>query len=211
MRVLFIGFSKELAQFITELVKAGIDVAVVDSDSNRVEGLRRELDIATFVGDLLDLDLYKEIGMPRTDVVIAAHTNDLINIVVCSYAKYLDVPRIIAVVNDNKVASILRELDLANEIIVKPGELSTILKERLYNMKEIEIDQNQLLILLDSSIHTKLIDRSIEELTEMGGQVIFIIDRENKVVYPNKEYKIQRGDKIFILTSSQNIQRIIGL
>ncbi|MCS7112198.1 MAG: NAD-binding protein [Ignisphaera sp.] len=205
------GFSSELAQFIAELVEAGIDVAVIDSDSSRVEGLRRELDIAAFVGNPLDLDLYKEVGMPKADVVIAAHTNDLVNIVVCSYAKHLGVPRIIVIVNNGKLASILKELNLANEIIIEPNELSAIFNERFYNLRKLDITQDQSLILLDSSIHTNLIDKSVEEIEKLDSNVIFIIDRENRVVYPNKEYKIQRGDKVFILTPPHNIQRIISL
>jgi trk system potassium uptake protein TrkA len=188
-----------------------MDVVVVDGDSSRVEALRRELDIATFVGDLLDLDLYKEIGMQRADIVIATHTNDLINMVVCSYAKHLGVPRVIAVVNDDKIASVLKELNLATEIVIKPSELSTILKERLYNIKKIDIAQNQSLVFLDSILHMNLIDKSIEDITKNDSTVIFIIDKENKIIYPNKEYRIQRGDKIFVLTSPSNIQHIISL
>lgn len=211
MRVLIVGFSKELTQFIEELVKADVDIAIVDSDSSRIESLRRELDVAAFVGDLLDLDLYKEVGMSRADIVIATHPNDLINIVICSYAKHLGVPRIIAVVSDSKLASILKELNLANEIIVKPSELSAILKDKLYNIKKLEVSQDLSLLLLDSSIHLNLIDKSIDEFMKLDAQVIFIIDKENKIIYPSKEYKIQRGDKIFVLTSSHNIQHIISL
>jgi trk system potassium uptake protein TrkA len=211
MRILIVGFSREFIQLITELIKSGMDVVVVDGDSSRVEALRRELDIATFVGDLLDLDLYKEIGMQRADIVIATHTNDLINMVVCSYAKHLGVPRVIAVVNDVKIASVLKELNLATEIVIKPSELSTILKERLYNIKKIDIAQNQSLVFLDSILHMNLIDKSIEDITKNDSTVIFIIDKENKIIYPNKEYRIQRGDKIFVLTSPSNIQHIISL
>jgi trk system potassium uptake protein TrkA len=211
MRILIVGFSREFIQLITELIKSGMDVVVVDGDSSRVEALRRELDIATFVGDLLDLDLYKEIGMQRADIVIATHTNDLINMVVCSYAKHLGVPRVIAVVNDDKIASVLKELNLATEIVIKPSELSTILKERLYNIKKIDIAQNQSLVFLDSILHMNLIDKSIEDITKNDSTVIFIIDKENKIIYPNKEYRIQRGDKIFVLTSPSNIQHIISL
>jgi trk system potassium uptake protein TrkA len=211
MRILIVGFSREFIQLITELIKSGMDIVVVDGDSSRVEALRRELDIATFVGDLLDLDLYKEIGMQRADIVIATHTNDLINMVVCSYAKHLGVPRVIAVVNDDKIASVLKELNLATEIVIKPSELSTILKERLYNIKKIDIAQNQSLVFLDSILHMNLIDKSIEDITKNDSTVIFIIDKENKIIYPNKEYRIQRGDKIFVLTSPSNIQHIISL
>lgn len=149
--------------------------------------------------------------MPKADVVIAAHTNDLVNIVVCSYAKHLGVPRIIVIVNNGKLASILKELNLANEIIIEPNELSAIFNERFYNLRKLDITQDQSLILLDSSIHTNLIDKSVEEIEKLDSNVIFIIDRENRVVYPNKEYKIQRGDKVFILTPPHNIQRIISL
>ncbi len=211
MKILIVGFSREFIQLITELIESGMDVVVVDGDSSRVEALRREIDIATFVGDLLDLDLYKEIGMQRADIVIATHTNDLINMVVCSYAKHLGVPRVIAVVNDDKIASVLKELNLATEIVIKPSELSSILKERLYNIKKIDIAQNQSLVFLDSMLHMNLVDKSIEDITKNESTVIFIIDKENKVIYPNKEYRIQRGDKIFILTSPSNIQNIISL
>lgn len=209
--MLIIGFTNELSRFIAELVEAGIDVAVVDSDSNRVEGLRRELDVAAFVGNPLDLDLYREVGMPRADVVIASHTNDLVNMVVCSYAKHLGVPRIIAVISDSKLATILRELNLANDVIVKPNELSTILTDRFFNLRRLNIDQTQYLILLDSSIHTNLVDKSVEEIEKPDTHVIFIIDRENRVIYPSKEYRIQRDDKVFILTQRRSAQHVIGL
>lgn len=211
MRVLIVGFSKEFTKFIAELVESGIDVVVVEGDAGHVESLRRELDIATFVGDPLDLDLYKEVGMQKADIVIAIHTNDLINMAVCSYAKHLGVPRIIAVVNDDKIASVLRELNLASEVIVKPNELSDTLREKLYNIKRIDISQNQALFLLDTTVHTNLIDKSVEELTNLEAIVAFITDKEGKIVHPSKDYKIQRGDKIFILTSPSNIQRIISL
>ncbi|MFN4046045.1 MAG: NAD-binding protein, partial [Acidilobaceae archaeon] len=107
MNVIVVGALRELQHLLLELSRRGHHVVVVDNNVERIKALEERLDIPCYNVDLLDYEALTSIGFHRADVLIAAHPEDSINLVVSVYAKTEGIPRIYAVVSEEAIARAL--------------------------------------------------------------------------------------------------------
>ncbi len=210
MRIAFIGASEEVKNIIKNFIKEDHEIMIIDDDKNRIESIRREFDVASFLGDLLDFNIYSETGLHKADMVIAAHPQDTINIIVCMYAKKLGVPRIIAIVSDKKIADVARELGIANDIVVRGEEISTKIIEKMYNIDYINIDDENVIAIIDTNRLGQYIGRNTKELFDESIAILAIIVRDGSILHIDhaKDYVIKDGDKIVIYTKIDKLKKI---
>lgn len=213
MRIAFIGASEEVRNIIKNFIKEDHEITIVDDDKNRIENIRRELDVASFLGDLLNFNIYSEIGLHKADIVIATHPQDTINVIVCMYAKKLGVPRIIAIVSDRKIADAVKDLGIVNDIIVRSDEISYRIIEKIYNIDYIYIDAENVIAIVDTNKLRQYIGKNIKEIFDENTTILIIMTRDGNVLHIDntKDYVIRDGDKIIIYTKADKLKKISGI
>jgi trk system potassium uptake protein TrkA len=199
MRVLIVGATDEALDIIRELVKNKHEVVVVDDNKSRIDRVVQELDIAAHLFSFIDLEVFQQIGMHRADAVIAMHPIDTINIIVCTIAKYLRVPKVYAIVNSRESANILEKLGLSNSVKVKSRAMFKEVLEMVYNIKIAELDDKYYLVIATVEEGSNLIDKKVEEVEDEGVKVLTIVSNDNNVVNFDKNYSFKKNDKVLFI------------
>lgn len=183
----------ELAE---ELRNGGCKVVVVDDDERRLAPFSEgPLDVGSYKVDPLDYSRLKEIGITEADAVIAMHPSDAVNVTVSVYAKRHNVPKIVAVLSDDKVGEALVETEITKAVLTSGRQIARGVLEALFDVKIVEVGDSYLVV-LDSSERESLVGASVRELEEKLGRVIAILDKEGE---RSERERVARGDVILAL------------
>ena len=106
--VLLLGGGRTGEMLAARLVSRGVEVVIVERDSQRALELAERLpDVQVFEGDITDADLLEETNLGRFDAVAALTGEDESNILACLYAKSVGASETIAVVHKLALLSLL--------------------------------------------------------------------------------------------------------
>lgn len=208
MRILVVGATDEAIDAIKEIVRRGHEVVVLDDNKTRIDKVVQELDVATYIFSIMDLTAFMQAGIHKADMVLAIHPIDTVNVLACVYARHFNVPKVLAVVNTNQVASILEKLGLANNILVKPRAMAKSLTELLYDIKLIEVDSDIYLTMLYVKEGSYVEGKSVEDLEAEGAKVLAII-ADNNLVNFDKSYRLKNGEKLIFVVKKDKLESII--
>lgn len=87
MRIIVIG-AGHLGYIISELLSnEGCDVVVVDSDAEKLEAVRNDLDVLTIQADGTSPSFMRSRDVSGSDLVVAVTAMDEVNIIACILAK----------------------------------------------------------------------------------------------------------------------------
>lgn len=89
MDIIIIGSGTVGAAICAQLVKEGHDVTVIDSDPASLTAISNTCDVTTLMGNGADIDLLRDAGAEKADLLIAVTAMDEVNILCCYAAKKL--------------------------------------------------------------------------------------------------------------------------
>ncbi|MEM1712500.1 MAG: NAD-binding protein [Acidilobaceae archaeon] len=212
MNILIIGAIKDVYPIVGELARTGNHIVIVDNSKERASYYTsKSIDIAIHVLNPIDYDALVEVGLPRADIVLAIHPSDTVNFIVGMYAKNLNIPKIIVLISDEKLARILLNLGITRAVIAKNRLINRGLIEALYDVKIIDVDEDNYLILIDSNVRSELIGLSIGEIVEKLFKVVAVISGEERRVVIDKYHIVEKGDKIIALISRSELTKILRI
>jgi trk system potassium uptake protein TrkA len=96
MKIVILGAGKTGAYVAGVLSQDCHDVVLVDRDAKRLEQVSREIDVATLLISMPDLVLFSTLVDLKPDLFFAATGDDETNVVCCSLAKNLGIPKTVA-------------------------------------------------------------------------------------------------------------------
>lgn len=212
MNVIVVGALRELQHLLLELSRRGHHVVVVDNNVERIKALEERLDIPCYNVDLLDYEALNSIGFHRADVLIAAHPEDSINLVVSVYAKTEGIPRIYAVVSEEAIARALVGLNIVRGIVLRGASVVATLRELVYGVKILNVGGSMSLVVADTRTLDHLVGARIGELRGGDMEVLAVIDKNGKYVtdVPD-DYVISEGVKIIALVKSEKLEESLKL
>lgn len=98
------------------------DVTVIDQNENAIKNLDVVFGGLTLVGDATDINVLKEAGIEKADIVVVATNNDNVNIMISLIAKEIfNIKKVIARLYDENRGLAYNKLDID---IVSPSQLS---------------------------------------------------------------------------------------
>ncbi|MCK5023004.1 MAG: NAD-binding protein [Candidatus Aenigmarchaeota archaeon] len=209
MKVIIIGGQK-LGEALSQLlIKEKHDVVVVETDEKLAEELAEKLDALVLHGDGTDKNILKDANIEKADVVIAATGDDKTNLMVCEFAKSVNVPNIISRINQSDNEGIFTKVGVSNII-------NTTNASVLAFKKAMENPGKQIATLIaggkgevfEISIHkeSKFNKKKIEDIAK--GFTIACIYRGDKYVVPKPESKIKEGDILVICSPLEQVKKI---
>jgi len=123
--VVIVGCGRLGSYLANKLSSAGHSVVVIDIDESTFDALSAEYSGFQVVGDATEFAILKQAKTDKADLVIAATSEDNINLMVAQIAKRIfRVPRVVSIVFDPKRAEIYRDLGIETNCPIKiTGEL----------------------------------------------------------------------------------------
>ena len=195
----------------------GHEVMLIEKDRAKVDLLSFEFHDAIMEGDGSMVEVLKEAGANRADVIVATTGNDEDNLVICQVTKLVFLrPRTIARVNNPRNEELFAGLGVdasvsATKIInamiqeqVKAGDMMIpLLTLRAGDVEIVEVEVTR-------SSH--IVKKKIKDLSLPPGSIFIAVIRGEEVIIPYGETEFQPEDKVIALvkrTSEQALREIL--
>lgn len=218
MDIVIIGDGKVGHKLTTQLSEEGYDIVLIDQNAGKLKAALNALDIFCITGNGADVEVQKQAGVDKADLVIACASTDELNMLSCLLAKRLGAKHTIARVRNPvyyKQIDLLKEdlhlsmavnpeLTAANEIarillIPEACKVETFMKGRV-ELVELNVKEGNPLIGLSlAEAYKKL-------------QVKFLvcaIKREGEIVIPDGNFVVEQGDKVHIAATHHDLERFL--
>ncbi len=213
MYIVIAGAGKVGYHLARLLLAEGHELMVIEKERAKVQVLSVEFHDAIMEGDASIVEVLKEAGANRADVVVAATGNDEDNLVICQIAKLVFLrPRTIARVNNPRNEELFSGLGidasvsgtkLINAIIqeqVKAGDMVIpLLTLRGGDVEIVEVE-------LSNSSH--IVKKRIKDLSLPPGSIFIAVIRGNEIIIPYGETTFQAEDKVLALVKRASEQAL---
>lgn len=96
MKVVIMGCGRVGALLASELSRGGNDVLILDTDETAFRFLPDDFAGQTYVGNGIDLDILRKIGIEKADVFVSATRGDNRNVMAAQIAKHIFGVKVVA-------------------------------------------------------------------------------------------------------------------
>jgi trk system potassium uptake protein TrkA len=217
MYIIIIGAGKVGYHLGRLLMTQGHEVMIIEKDRAKVNLLSLDFHEAIMEGDGSTVEVLREAGTNRADVVVAATGNDEDNLVTCQITKLVFLkPRTIARVNNPRNEELFAWLGvdasvsgtkLINAIIeeqVKAGDMMIpLLTVKAGDVEIVEV-------VLSRASH--IVKKKIKDLPLPSGSIFIAVIRGEEVIIPYGDTEFQPEDKVIALvkrTSEQALREML--
>ncbi|MAZ77283.1 MAG: Trk system potassium transporter TrkA [Legionellaceae bacterium] len=221
MKIIILGGDQVGGILAENLVKEDHDITVVDLDRDKLKDLRQRLDIRTIQGFASYPNVMQEANAEDADLIIAATSNDEVNLVACQAAYSLfKIPTKIARVRAKEYLAyphLFDDKDLPVDVFINSEQLMTKRIQRLLEhpgaLQVLDFAKGKARILAikptdDSPLINKTIG-DIYQLIKIELRVVAIFRGEN-AVSPEESAQIQAGDEVFFLMAGENTYKALS-
>lgn len=195
-----------------QLIKYGIDVKIIEQNRQRCEELTELLPEAMIIhGDGTDQALLIEEGIEETESFAALTGMDEENILLSLYARSKTKGKLVTKVNRIAFDEVINGLKLGSVIYPKYITAEYIVRyvralnnsigsnvETLYRLKKNKAEA----LAFNVNEGSKLIGIPLEKLNLKDNLLICSINRNGRIITPNGQDIIQRGDHVIVVTTN---------
>ena len=222
MRIIIAGAGDVGFHLAKLLVQENQDIALIDTDAEKLKYASEHLDIATIKGNSISYTILDEAMVSKADLVIAATNSEETNISTCIIAKHLGAKRTIARVRNTEFLLKREKLDLEqlgiDEIIstetLAAREIKRLLKDVAFT-DSFEFDRG-LLNLIGISIEQEspMAGKTVSEASYLNPENNFLtvaILRNNETIIPRGDVTFQIGDHVYFIAQKSAMKQILEL
>lgn len=216
MRIIVIG-AGHLGYIISELLSnEGCDVVVVDSDAEKLESVRNDLDVLTIQADGTSPSFMRSRDVSGSDLVVAVTAMDEVNIIACILAKKNGIPHTIARIRDPKFLSeppdYIRsnfdiDLVLSPELITAREISRLIMTPSAINVEDFANGRVRLLE-MKISPRSSLAHRELKDITLPPSVLAALILRDHRMIIPHGSDRILPLDNVYFIGNPDSLARI---
>ena len=194
------------------LLKAGIDVKLLDNDKAHCEALSESLDGITVVNDdATNLATLLNEGIEESDAVVSLLNYDEQNIVISMFANHIHVPKVIAKINRTEYSDILRRAGI--ECVITPRILCT--SDILRYVRAAESRQDSEVLALHRMVENQVealefranarswyLNVPLKNVPLKKDILVAVIGHTGTIVIPGGDSFFQEGDTVVIVAKS---------
>ena len=201
-----------------ELLRAKINVKIIDTDRSRCEFLADELDNAVVIcGDATDKRLLLEEGIASVDAFTSLTGLDEENIMLSLYANKVSGAKVITKINrisfeeviaDMPVGSVICPKDITSEYIVRyiramQNSLGSNVRA-LYRMVDNRVEALEFMV----NANAKLVGIPLQELKLIDNLLVCCVYRYGKIFIPTGKDCIKLNDNVVVVTTHKGLNDI---
>ncbi len=211
--VMILGATTTAFYLSKMLLKSGSKVTIIDKDLSRCNLFAERLPEAVIInGDGAEQEVLMEEGIGSVDAFASLTGMDEENILISFFAQSQNVPRVVAKVNRNELASMAEKLGLDSIISPKKAVSNVVTRyaralqnslgsnvETMYKLMGGSVEALEFNVQTDfKSQHIPLKDMHLKD-----GVLIAGIIRKRKAFVPTGDDEIVAGDKIVVIAKSR--------
>jgi trk system potassium uptake protein TrkA len=210
MKILIVGAGDVGRRLTKILTRSGNEVVVIDRDKRACDIVASETDALVLNREATDLNVYEEIELDKFDIVLALTNRDEVNLFTCIVAKNYGVPRIISLVEDEKIAEFMSGLGVEKPLC-KPRLIANTLNNIIEGRGEVaeifELERGSFKIVA-IGIGEHIVGKALRELIiPLRTRIISIFNGE-EFIDPDPDYTLKNGDTIIMLTHVDDIKKL---
>ncbi|MDR1801514.1 MAG: Trk system potassium transporter TrkA [Lachnospiraceae bacterium] len=198
------------------LIGSGRKVKIIERDKDRSVLLAEAFPEAVVIrGDGTDHDLLIEEGIKDADALVALTSLDEENIILSLFAKSLNVPKIIAKVNEESRSKMVQNLGIDSAISAKYATADLIISyvrarqnsltsanvETLYQLVGGQIEAMEFII-QEESEYTGV---KLKDLKIKPNHLVACIGRKHHIIIPDGNDHIEPGDSVIVVTKGNGM------
>ena len=215
-----VGFS--LAKYLSS---DNMNVTLIDESSEKLEKISSLIDVRTLVGKSYNPEVLSQANIEEAELLISVNENDVINILTCEISKILfKIPTTIARIKEKeflnkKWGELFSEKGFKVDYIISPEDEVASMLARLVAVSgahDLISFANDKVRLIGFKLEDDcpVLDTPLKELTELFPNLntkIVLMVRDEKIMIPNKMEELVQGDDIYLLSDSNNIERVLNV
>lgn len=212
MYIVVVGCGRVGYQLARALLAMGNEVLVIDKDSVRCQALREELGSVAVAsnGDGTSVEVLKEAGVARADVVITVMTRDEDNLCTCQLAKHMfNTPNTMALVRDPQYEPLFKLLGVdvtinATQLIVSSieDELPGRALMHLMNLNSLDRKMISVKIPPDAAV----VGQELGNVNLPPNSFISLVVKPHRPVLPADDVVLSPGDDVVVVASPDEEQ-----
>lgn len=201
------------------LLQIGMQVKIIERKQERCEALCELLPKATIIhGDATDHDLLIEEGISNADALVSLTGMDEENIILALFAKIQGVDKIIAKVNEDTRVQMVEGMGIDSIVSAKSATADAILRyvrarknsqsnvnvESMYRLVNGKVEAQEFII----KEECEFTNIPLKNLRTKENTLIACIGRNRKVIIPNGDTQMEKGDSVIVVTKNCAIRHL---
>ncbi|MEC8099734.1 MAG: Trk system potassium transporter TrkA [Pseudomonadota bacterium] len=215
-----VGYS--LAKYLSS---DNMKVTLIDESIEKLEKISATIDVRTLVGKSYNPEILSQANIEEAELIISVTDNDETNILTCEISKILfKIPTTIARIKEKeflneKWVELFSDKGFRVDYIISPEDEVASMLARLvavsgaHDLISFAEDKVRLIgFKLDKDC--PVLNTPLKELTELFPNLntkIVLMVRNEKTLIPNKMEELEEGDDIYLLSDSNNINRVLNI
>ena len=211
MYIVIVGAGQIGSKLAKRLADRGHNVVVIEKDEKRAHELAAELDVLVIHGSGSDVDVLKDAGIDKTDVLLALTQADEVNLMACELAKKLGVPRVVSRVNDDKHVKMFEEMGV--DIAIALPSAAVMLFEKavagagVYGLLGIGGGKGEV-VEVTVGPSSKAVGKAIKNIGIPKDCTLAMITRGDELIPPKGDTVIQVGDLVTVVGKPDTILKV---
>lgn len=207
MRAVFIGAGELTIMTARQLVGRGFEVVIIESEMNRIDDLRTDLDVGFIHGDGSKPAILREANPAATDFLFCMTGNDQHNIIASLVGRSLGFAHVITRIEDPSFEHICIELGL-NDIVVPDMTISRYLADICSGINPLEISSA---IKGEARIFSFVArdedEGTVEALNLPADSKLLFLYRDDILILDNTT-ELKKGDEVILVARSKVLSEL---
>lgn len=210
MYIVIMGGGRVGLRLAISLVAVGLDVTLIENDSDLCSNAASELDAMVICGNGTDIKTLSEANIADADVFVAATGNDEANLLSCILVKDYKIPKVIARVSNPDHDEAFRKVGI--DIVVSPELTAAGYLEKLITRPKIAdlivIGKGNAELLELTVNNSKIFGKKIGDLSPTDDYIIAAVHKNGEIKIPKDGMMLKKGNRISILVKTPAIKAV---
>ena len=212
MKSIIIGGGKVGYNLLKTLKERGYDVTLVERNEDVCRRIAVDTDTNVICGDGTDIDVLKDAGIAKADIVAAVTGNDEENLVVSQIAKKgFNIRKSIARINNPKNIATFKALGV-DQTVCSTAVIANLIEYEFDRdvCRIVQTFDKGAMILVEVQVNEKnsWLNKFVRELTLPPECVLASILRDDRVIFPRGDTQIILNDNVHIITTRSTFPEI---
>ena len=215
-KVMIIGGGKTGFYLAKKLSEYGASVKIVEKSKKRCRYLSTHMkNVMVLHGDGTDMSILEEENLEDMDAFVTATGYDEENLLLALTAKKRGVEDVISKVSRSSYSDLIEHMGVdmvLNPLDITAGYIFGIIKEEKRVISSVLIQGQAEIVEIIPNNRMKMVGIPLKNLNLPDGMIIAAIHRNNKVIIPDGETRVQLDDKVIIfslLTDIKNLENLM--